>query len=115
MKAPLIIHSETTSPTGPNIFTVKSSLDLHIDFGKDFNDPKCYNEDYSWDFISQLTNPPNPHKIFQLDYSGIIFFCEDPLVVTQVHPFYEDTAFTDSVMGVTGSYDISKCFKYQRR
>ena len=91
-----------------NIFAVKSSLDLHIDFGKDFDDPICHNEDYNWNFISQLTNPPNPHKIFQLDYSGIIFFCEDPLVVTQVHPFYEDTAFTDSVMGVTGSYDISK-------
>ena len=90
-----------------NTFAIKSPIDLHIDFGKNFDNPVCFNEGYTNEFLTQLINSPNPHRIFQLNYVSVIFFSEESLTVTQIHPYYEDTSFTENVMGITGSFDIS--------
>jgi hypothetical protein len=90
-----------------NTFALRSPLDLHIDFSPDFTRPRCFNETYSPELLQQFINEPNPHRIFQLSYAQVVMFCEDSLTMTQLHPYYEDNEFTDSVMGVSGTLDIS--------
>lgn len=90
-----------------NTVAIKSPIDLHIDYGKDFTNPICYNKTYNPEFINQAINPPNEHRIFQLSYAGVVFFCEESLTVTQLHPYYEENSYTDNVMVVSASMDIS--------
>lgn len=89
-----------------NTFALKSPIDLHIDYGIDFRQPRCFNN-YDSAFLNEIITQPNPHKIFQLSYAQILIFSEDELTMTQLHPYYEDTPFTNDVMGVSGTVDIS--------
>lgn len=89
-----------------NTFAIKSPIDLHIDFGKDFDNPVCHNG-YPLDALAEIIDPPMPERIFQLHAASILLFCEEELTVTQLHPYYEDSSFTENVMGISGTLDIS--------
>lgn len=97
-----------------NTFALRSPLDLHIEYEEDFKGAICHTDfektffkEYEHHILDEMITPPNPHRIFQLSYMGHFFFCEEPLTITQLHPYYEDNEYTENVMGISGTMDIS--------
>lgn len=94
-----------------NTFKIKSPVDLHLTFNNDFTNVQSkYKQDF--EFIQHLVGSlVGPERMIELSAPTYLFFSEEPLLMTQLPAYYEDTQFTRNCIGVSGTYDISNWFR----
>lgn len=103
-KCPAIINE------GMNTFKINSPIDLNVTFSEDFTGISSkYNVDF--DFVKHFIGPFGPDKIIQLAAPTYLFFCEESLEMTQLPPYYEQSNFVKSCMGISASFNINKWFR----
>lgn len=89
-----------------NTYQIKSPIDFHVKF--DYQKQEIMSKhDMDPNFIINYIGQPNPEGLHQLEHPNLLFFCEEELTMTQVHPYYEETQFSESTMGIAGTYNIS--------
>lgn len=95
---------------GKNTFKIKSPIDLNISFNSEFN---RFSTKYAHglDFLQHMIGPFGEDKVIQLAAPTYLFFSEEPLLMTQLPPYYEETDFTKSCMGLSATFDIGKWFR----
>jgi len=93
-----------------NTFKIKSPIDLHLTFNEDFT--SC-NSKYKQEleFVQQLVGTIGPERIVQLASPTYLFYCNEDLTMSQLHPYYEETDFTNGSMGVSATFNINKWFR----
>tara|TARA_B100000900_G_scaffold399826_1_gene402807 strand:+ start:428 stop:1162 length:735 start_codon:yes stop_codon:yes gene_type:complete len=89
-----------------NTYQIKSPIDFHIKFDH-IKQQIMSNYDVDPNFLIRYVGEPNEENIHQLEHPNLLFFCEDNLTMTQTHPYYEETQFSESTMGLAGTYNIS--------
>ena len=95
---------------GKNTFKINSPIDIDVTFNEDFTaiDSKYPSED---GFLQHYIGPFGPDKVIQLAQPTYLFFCEDPLLMTQLPPYYEQNTFTEHCIGLSATFDISSWFR----
>jgi hypothetical protein len=89
-----------------NTFKIASPIDLHLTFNSDFTSCNSkYQQD--WEFIQQMIGTIGPERIVQLSAPTYLFYCEEPMTMTQLPAYYEETEFTNTCIGVSGTYNIN--------
>ena len=93
-----------------NTFRIKSPIDLSITFNDDFS---RFNSKYEQDFefMQHLIGPFGPERVIQLASPTYLFYCEEPLLMTQLPPYYEESKFTEHCMGLSATFDIGSWFR----
>jgi hypothetical protein len=93
-----------------NTFKIKSPIDLSITFNDDFSRFRSkYEQDN--EFISHLIGPFGLDRVIQLAAPTYLFYCEEPLLMTQLPPYYEENTFVDNCLGLSATFDIGKWFR----
>ena len=103
-KCPAIIDE------GKNTFKINSPIDIDVLFNEDFTrfDSKYPTED---GFLQYYIGSFGPDRVIQLAQPTYLFFSEEPLLMTQLPPYYEQSDFTDHCMGLSATFDISRWFR----
>lgn len=96
-----------------NTFVMRSNIDLHIKFDYksqsiDISDNNNWAVDAN-DVIRTILSGDSAEQgdVYNLTHTKVVFFCEESLNVTQLPAYYDQNDFTDSVMGLSGTFDIS--------
>ena len=103
-KCPAIIDE------GKNTFKINSPIDLNVTFDNDFT-RFTSKYDHDLNFLQHMIGPFGPDKVIQLAAPTYLFFCEESLLMTQLPPYYEDSNFTKSCIGLSATFDIGKWFR----
>tara|TARA_B100000780_G_scaffold56812_1_gene36038 strand:- start:931 stop:1662 length:732 start_codon:yes stop_codon:yes gene_type:complete len=93
-----------------NTFKINSPVELDITFNDDFTriDSK-FNSDF--EFIKHFIGPFGPDKVIQLSAPTYLFYCEEPLTMTQLPPYYEQSSFVENCMGLSATFNINSWFR----
>jgi|TARA_B110000977_G_scaffold48450_1_gene65834 hypothetical protein len=93
-----------------NTFKINSPIDLDVTFSTDFTsiDSK-HNQDF--EFIKHFIGPFGPDKVIQLSSPTYLFFCDEPLTMTQLPPYYEQSSFVENCMGISATFNINSWFR----
>lgn len=95
---------------GKNTFKINSPIDIDVTFNEDFT---RFESKYPHDvnFLQHFIGPFGPDKVIQLAQPTYLFFCEEPMLMTQLPPYYEQSEFTNHCIGLSATYDISNWFR----
>jgi len=93
-----------------NTFKINSPVDMNITFSEDFTGITSeYQQDF--EFIKHFIGPFGPDKVIQLSDPTYLFYCEEPLTMTQLPPYYEQNNFVDNCMGLSATFNINSWFR----
>ena len=95
---------------GKNTFKINSPIDIDVTFNEGFD---AINSKYPFEdrFLQHYIGPFGPDKVIQLSQPTYLFFSEEPLLMTQLPPYYEQNTFTEHCMGLSATFDISSWFR----
>ena len=68
-----------------------------------------HNQDF--EFIKHFIGPFGPDKVIQLSSPTYLFFCDEPLTMTQLPPYYEQSNFVDNCIGLSATFNINSWFR----
>lgn len=93
-----------------NTFKINSPIDLSVTFNEDFT---RFSSKYAhnFEFIQHFIGPFGPDKVIQLAAPTYLFFCEDPLLMTQLPPYYEQSEFVENCIGLSATFNINSWFR----
>jgi hypothetical protein len=93
-----------------NTFKIKSPIDIDLTFDEDF---KRFDSKYNYDlnFLQHFIGPFGPDKVIQLSSPTYYFFCEEPLLMTQLPPYYEQSEFVENCIGLSATFNINSWFR----
>jgi hypothetical protein len=90
-----------------NTYKVKSRIDFHVKFDHQKQEIMS-KHDMDPNFLINYIGQPNKENVHQLEHPNFLFFSENPLTMTQLHPYYEQNQFSSVTMGIAGTYNIGK-------
>jgi hypothetical protein len=93
-----------------NTFKIKAPIDLDLTFDESFTK---FNSKYNYDlnFLQHFIGTFGEEKVIQLSAPTYYFFCEEPLLMTQLPPYYEQSEFVESCMGLSATFNINSWFR----
>ena len=93
-----------------NTFKINSPVDMNITFSEDFTGINSkYQQDF--EFIKHFIGQFGPDGVIQLSAPSYLFFCEEPLTMTQLPPYYEQSNFVDNCIGLSATFNINSWFR----
>jgi hypothetical protein len=83
---------------------------MNITFSEDFTGINSkYQQDF--EFIKHFIGQFGPDGVIQLSAPSYLFFCEEPLTMTQLPPYYEQSNFVDNCIGLSATFNINSWFR----
>jgi hypothetical protein len=103
-KCPAIIDE------GKNTFKILSPVEIDVTFNEDFTRFESrYQQDFN--FLQHFIGPFGPDKVIQLAAPTYLFYCEEPLLITQLPPYYEQSKFVENCLGLSATFNINSWFR----
>jgi len=106
-----------------NTFVVKSPIKFNATYDNINLKVSSTMSTLSPKFIADYLDEPNPFGVHQVKYPDFLFFCnQDGLTMTQLPAYYHENGYTNNVLGLSGSFDISNwarpvrpAFKFRKK